>query len=151
MRQRSTSSQDVTAQYVDTQSRQKTMRASVERVRALMSQAKDLGQVVVLESELSRREADLESLESQLSVLTSSVQMSPVTVILSTPASTPVTSTGFLAGLRSGWDAFTRSTTGLVTVLGAVLPFAVLFSVIGAGVVWWLRRRHPASATPAGL
>ena len=151
VRQRSTSSQDVTAQYVDTQSRQKTMRASVERVRALMSQAKDLGQVVVLESELSRREADLESLESQLSVLTSSVELSPVTVILSTPASTPVTSTGFLAGLRSGWDAFTTSATGLVTVVGAVLPFAVLLSVIGAGVVWWLRRRHPASAAPAGL
>jgi len=151
VRQRSTSSQDVTAQYVDTQSRLKTMRASVERVRALMSQAKDLGQVVVLESELSRREADLESLESQLSVLTSSVELSPVTVILSTPASTPVTSTGFLAGLRSGWDAFTTSATGLVTVVGAVLPFAVLLSVIGAGVVWWLRRRHPASAAPAGL
>ncbi|HYO20370.1 MAG TPA: DUF4349 domain-containing protein, partial [Dermatophilaceae bacterium] len=94
---RSTSSQDVTAQYVDTESRLKTMRASVARVRALMTQAKDIGQVVALESELSRRQADLESLESQLGALKNSVERSTLTVSLSTPGNEPETSNGFLA------------------------------------------------------
>jgi len=147
---RSTSAQDVTAQYVDTESRLKTMRASVARVRALMTQAKDLGQVVALESELSRRQADLESLESQLDSLKNSVERSTLTVSLTTPGNEPETSTGFLAGLRSGWEAFTASAAGLLTAIGAVLPFAAFFALIGGAVMWWLRRRKAgqAPATP---
>lgn len=139
---RTTSSQDVTAQYVDTTSRLKTMRASVERVRALMTQAKDIGQVVTLESELSRRQADLESLESQLGALKNSVERSTLTVSLSTPGNEPETTNGFFAGLRSGWDAFTASASGLFTAIGAALPFAVFFALLGAPIVWWLRRRQ---------
>jgi hypothetical protein len=144
---RNTSSQDVTAQYVDTQSRLKTMQASVDRVRALMTQAKDLGQVVALESELSRRQADLESLEAQMGALNSSVERSTLTVSLSTPGNEPVTSTGFFAGLRAGWDAFTASASGLLTAIGAVLPFAAFFALIAAAVMWWLRRRKTTETT----
>jgi hypothetical protein len=144
---RNTSAQDVTAQYVDTQSRLKTMRASVDRVRALMTQAKDLGQVVALESELSRRQADLESLEAQMGALKSSVERSTLTVSLSTPGNEPETSTGFVAGLRAGWDAFTASAGGLLTAIGAVLPFAAFFALIAAAVMWWLRRRKTTETT----
>ena len=44
---RNASTDDVTAQYVDTESRVKTMQSSVDRVRALMSQATKLGDIVV--------------------------------------------------------------------------------------------------------
>jgi Domain of unknown function (DUF4349) len=147
--QRISSSQDVTSQYVDTQSRLKTMRASVERVRALMAQAKDLGQVVALESEMSRREADLESLESQMDALRNSVDRSTLTVSLSTPSSIePATTNGFLAGLRSGWAAFTSSAAGLFTAVGALLPFALFFALLGMPLwTWW--RRHRAQQGPA--
>jgi len=154
--QRNTTSQDVTSQYVDTESRLKTMRASVDRVRALMAQAKDLGQVVALESEMSRREADLESLESQLASLKDSVDRSTLAVSLTTPGNETVTENGFLAGLRSGWDAFAASAEGLLTGIGAVLPFAVFFALVGSPLVWWLRRRRtnrppvgPAPVAPA--
>ena len=153
---RNTSSQDVTSQYVDTESRLKTMRASVDRVRALMAQAKDLGQVVALESEMSRRQADLESLESQLAALKDSVERSTLAVTLRTPGNETVTENGFLAGLRSGWDAFAASAEGLFTGIGAVLPFAVFFALVGSPLVWWLRRRRanrpqvaPAPGGPA--
>ncbi len=141
---RNTSSQDVTSQYVDTESRLKTMRASVDRVRALMAQARDLGQVVALESEMSRREADLESLESQLNALRASVDRSTLAVSLSTPTSVsePVSNKGFLAGLRSGWDAFTASASGLLTAIGAALPFGVFFALVAVPLWWsWRRRR----------
>ncbi len=154
--QRNTSSQDVTSQYVDTQSRLKTMTASVARVRALMAQAKDLGQVVALEGELSRREADLESLQSQLDALKTSVDRSTLAVSLSTPGNEQVTDSGFVAGLRSGWDAFTASASGLFTAIGAVLPFAAFLALFAAPLWgWWRRRRADQPAvvpvhTPAG-
>ena len=147
--QRTTSSQDVTAQYVDTQSRLKTMRASVDRVRALMAQAKDIGQVVALESEMSRRQADLESLESQLAALDTAVDRSTLAVSLSTPGNEPVSDNGFLAGLRSGWDAFTASAAGLFKGLGAALPFAVFFALVGAPIWRWLRHRKSGAAVPS--
>jgi len=143
---RTLSSQDVTAAYIDTASRLQTMRASVERVRALMAQAKDLGQVVALEGELSAREADLESLESQLGALTNSVDRSTVTVSLSTPGAPDVPATGFVAGLRSGWDAFMTSVAGLLTVIGTAAPFAVLLALVAAPIAWWLRRHGSGSA-----
>jgi hypothetical protein len=145
--QRNLSTQDVTAQYIDTTSRLKTMRASVDRVRALMVQAKDLGQVVALESELGRRQADLESLESQLATLNNSVERSTLSVSLSTPGTAPVAQAGFAAGLRSGWDAFIASARGLFTAIGAVLPFALFFALLAAPMLWWLRRRGGFSAS----
>jgi hypothetical protein len=145
--QRNLSTQDVSAQLIDTTSRLKTMRASVDRVRALMVQAKDLGQVVALESELSRRQGDLESLEDQLAALNNSVERSTLSVSLSTPGTAPVAQAGFVAGLQSGWDAFIASARGLFTAIGAVLPFALFFALVAAPMLWWLRRRGSFSAS----
>ncbi|MGZ4629734.1 DUF4349 domain-containing protein [Oryzihumus sp.] len=149
---RSTTSQDVTDQYVDTASRVKTMQASLDRVRALLAQATNIGQVVSLESELSRREADLESLQAQLAALKGSVDRSTVTVTLSTPAvvAATVDNTGFLAGLRQGWHAFQASVTAVLTVVGALLPFAALVGLAGWPLWRWLRRRQAGvTASPA--
>jgi hypothetical protein len=118
------------------------MRASVERVRALMAKANDLGQVVALEGELSRRESDLEALESQLSALKSNVERSNVTISLSTLGAETVKKAGFASGLGSGWDAFLTSAAGLFTALGAALPFVLFFALLSAPVVLWWRRRH---------
>lgn len=149
---RNASTDDVTAQYVDTESRVETMKASVERVRALMGQATKLADIVNLEAELSRRQADLEATQSQLAALKDAVAMSPVEVRLSTDVTVleeAEDDTGFLAGLTAGWAAFTRSVAVLLTVLGAVLPFAVAFALVGIPLLTWLRRRGPrASSVP---
>jgi hypothetical protein len=149
---RNASTDDVTAQYVDTEARVKTMQASVDRVRALMSQATKLGDVVALEAELSRRQADLESTQSQLAALKDSVALSPVEVRLSTDEQVlqeADDSTGFLAGLKAGWGAFTGSVTVLLTALGAVLPFAVVAALVLVPLLVWLRRRSTRSPAPA--
>ena len=52
-------------QRFDLDARITSAQASVDRVRALMTKAQNLGEVVSLESELSRREGDLESLKAQ--------------------------------------------------------------------------------------
>lgn len=148
------SSENVGAQIVDTDSRRKTMQASVDRVRALMERATDIRQVVDLESELSRRQADLEALESQLASLKDSVAMSPVQVSLTTEPGViakPHEAGGFLAGLRNGWAAFTGSVSVLLTVVGAVLPFAVLGALLGLPVWVGLRRRRASREEPQPL
>jgi hypothetical protein len=155
---RSTStSENVGAQIVDTQSRLETMRVSVERVRAFLKDAKDLTQIVTLEAELTRRQSDLEALEAQLASLKGSVARSPIEISLTTEPGViapPETATGFLAGLKGGWTAFTASLSVLLTVVGALLPFAVVAAFLAMPLWWYLRRRRVGTvgnAPPAVL
>ncbi|MCE1177513.1 MAG: DUF4349 domain-containing protein [Micrococcales bacterium] len=157
---RQTESENVSAETIDTEARLATMKASVARVRALMDRATGLDQVVELEKQLSDRQAQLESLQSQLAGLKGRVAMSTITVSLSTDGRMTGDSPGFLGGLRAGWAAFTASMGALVTLLGAVLPFAAFGVLVAAPVVWlWRRSRRgravlapaarPAAARPA--
>ena len=85
---RSGRTEDATEQVVDLDSRVATQQASVTRVRALLAQATSIGDIVSVESELARREADLDSLQRRLATLKDRVALSTLTVELRT-ASTP--------------------------------------------------------------
>jgi hypothetical protein len=132
---------DVTGQVVDVETRLSVQRASVKRVQDLMQQAKSLSDIVQLESDLTRRQADLESLERQLAALKDQVGMATLNEHV-TKATAPVThhrAAGFLGGLKSGWHAFTTAGTAALVVLGATLPFALVAVVVAA--IWLVRRR----------
>jgi hypothetical protein len=150
---RNQTSEDVTSQYVDTASRVRSQTASVERVRALLVQATNIGQVVQIEGELARREADLESLKARLKSLEDKTTLSTLTITLSPtdvvlPA--PHHDNAFVTGLRDGWDALVASFAVVLTVVGALLPFAVLAALLLAPLAWWLRRqrRHAGTVHP---
>jgi hypothetical protein len=150
---RQLSTQDVTDQVTDLDARIATGQASVDRVRELLAKAQNIGEIVSLESELSRREADLESLKSRKRKLDDLTTLSTVTAVLLGPqaagTATPAKhETGFLAGLKAGWHAFTASMQVLLTVLGALLPWLVGLGLPASAVLWTLRRvRRPRSET----
>ncbi|MGW7369793.1 DUF4349 domain-containing protein [Streptomyces sp. NPDC054841] len=143
---------DVTAQVVDVESRIATQRASVARVRALMDRATQLSDVVTLEGELSRRQAELESLLAQQASLKDRTTMATITLELS-EAEKPrepkdEDDTGFLDALEGGWNALVTTLRWIGLVLGAVAPFAVVFAALYA--VWrWLVRPRLARRTAA--
>jgi predicted nucleic acid-binding Zn-ribbon protein len=62
VRYRDRTAEDVTDQVTDVEARVATQRASIARLRVLLDDAADLRDVVTLEGELARREADLDSL-----------------------------------------------------------------------------------------
>ena len=142
---RSETSQDVTAEIVDVNSRVQSMTASVARVRALLAQATGIGDVIAIESELATREADLESLQRQQASLAGLVALSTLTVTLTavtdSPTAVPADSpSGFVAGLTSGWNALLGLLAVIGTVLGTVLPFLpAVAALVVAG--WWALRR----------
>ncbi len=146
--------QDVTETVVDVDSRVESARASVERIRALLSQATTIGEVVRIESELSRREADLESLLAQQRSLADQTALATLSVtVLSPEAVEPVAEddTGFLAGLERGWDALVGVIVVALTTLGVLLPFLVVAAlVLGPLAAAWRRRQQKADggATP---
>ncbi len=150
---RSSQSEDVTDTYVDTKARIQPMRDGIDRVRALLAKTTDLQQVITLESELSRRQADLDSLTQRLAQLDAMTTMSDVTVTLWTDATTPVeTRGGFGGGLRTAWESLLGSLTVILTGLAALLPWLVLLVPLTLlGLRLW--RRHtagmPSATSPA--
>lgn len=147
--------EDVTDQVVDVAARLRAQQASVARVEALLGQAKTIGDVVAVESELTKREADLESLEGRQRVLSAQVAMCTITLQL---VARPVLATavagpgGFLAGLAGGWHALVRALVVGLTVVGALLPFAVALGVLVLAAVPLRRllrtRRRTEPVTP---
>ncbi|HYQ33809.1 MAG TPA: DUF4349 domain-containing protein, partial [Lapillicoccus sp.] len=151
--QRSSSARDVTSTYVDTQSRITTMKASLDQLRTLLGKTTDLNQIIALETEIARRQGDLDSLQAQLNSLDKKVAMSTVSVTLVTAANVVVPeedTSGFLGGLKAGWKAFLGASSGLLTVLGAVLPFVVLLAIVAVPLLWWRRRRTAARPAEGG-
>ena len=151
--ERRTSSEDVTEQVVDLEGRLKTAQASAVRLRGLLADASDVQGIVAIESELSTREAEVESLEGRLRVISAQVDLATIEVHL-TERGVPEVSDdipGFMQGLRHGWIAFRNTLSGIVTVLGFVLPFLGVLLPFALVLRWWLRRRLRAQRPPASV
>ncbi|MGY0003339.1 DUF4349 domain-containing protein [Micromonospora sp. I033] len=152
--------EDVTEETVDLDARIATQRARVDSARRLLARATSISDLVTLENEVGRREADLASLEAKKRRLADLTALSTITVTFVGPeavAPEEETELGFLAGLRGGWSAFLGAVRVALTVLGALLPFAVAIGVPVALLVTLARRRGrrkppagPAVPGPAG-
>ncbi len=148
---RSRSSEDVSTQVIDNEARIRSQRLSLARVQALLAQARDLNQVIAIEAQLSRRQADLDSLEQQQKYLADQTSLATILVYLTVPEEdgTDDDDNGFWSGLKAGWDSLGSSTAAALTGLGAVLPFAVVLGLL-ATPVWFLRRRRTERTRSAG-
>ncbi|MCP9990220.1 DUF4349 domain-containing protein [Streptomyces albogriseolus] len=157
--ERNASAVDVTDQVVDVESRIRSQRASVARIRELMDRATRLSDVVTLEGELSSRQADLESLLARQASLKDRTSLATITLTLS---ETPVKKAakadddpGFLDALAGGWGVFLTLLRWLMLALGAILPFAAVAALV---VLVWSRligprlprRPRPESAAGGG-
>jgi hypothetical protein len=149
--QRSIDTQDVTEQTLDLDARIKSQQARVDSGRALLAQAKQLSDLVMLEGELAKREADLASLQAKQRRLGDLTALSTITVtVLDKAAPAPAgDEPGFLGGLAAGWTALVASLKILLTVLGALLPWLIALGLPTVGVVWLLRRYRKPTPPPA--
>jgi len=147
---------DVTEEVVDVASRVKSAQASVARIRELMDDANALADVVLLESELTRRQAELESLQARQATLANQVDLATITATLvladTAQADEDEADLGFVSGLKAGWDGLVAATLVVLTVTGALLPFAVVIALVGIPLFVVLRRNRrlrPAAPVPA--
>jgi hypothetical protein len=148
LQSRTQTAEDVTTQVIDNTARVRSQRASVETIRRLFSKATTIGEVVSIESQLAKRQADLDSLEQQQKWLADQTSLSTITLTVrhTDKVTTPATRhTGFLGGLQAGWHGLTGAATAMLAVVGAVLPYAVVLGVVGTPIwlVWRRRRVRP--------
>ncbi|MEV7438131.1 DUF4349 domain-containing protein [Streptomyces griseoviridis] len=140
--ERTAQARDVGDQVVDVESRIRSRRASVTRVRELMDRATKLSDVVALEGQLSDREADLEALLARQASLKDRTSLATITLELTeTPVRKTSHEAGFLDALAGGTSALGLTLRWVGLVIGAVLPFAVVAALVALA---WLRLVRPA-------
>ncbi len=137
--------QDVTQQVADVSSRVTSARAAIAQLRALLAHAGSVSELLSVQNQINDEEANLESMLAQQSALSHQTSYATVTLNLVGPkavakAHPQQAPPGLSGGLSRGWHAFRLTLSWLLTVLGAVAPFAAAAAVIG-GLGWWARRR----------
>lgn len=153
-----TNREDVTTEVIDVNVRLRVQRRSIARISLLLDRAQSIRDIVNIEGQLSRRQAQLGSLERRQAYLADQTAMSTVTVSLErTPDKKPAAvkakdATGFVAGLKAGWSGLSHVAVALATASGALLPWAVvalILAIPGWPLTRRLLRRRTAPVTPA--
>ncbi len=147
------SSSDVTREVQDIDARVTALRSSITRLLALQDAAATVDDLISLETAISDRQAQLESFEAQQRYYAEQVGLSTVTLVLGSPEVAPVDEPDtFLSGLLTGWQALVAFGSGLLVVVGVLLPWLLVLALIGGAVLVIVRavvRRRAASASDA--
>ena len=116
-----TRAEEVTTQVIDTRVALRVQRRSVARVETLLDRASSIRDIIAIEAQLARRQARLGSLEQRAAYLADQTAMSTVSVSIDRSRSRVTAAgddSGFLAGLRAGWDGLTAVAVALATTAG---------------------------------
>src|SRR5580693_4577725 len=138
--------QDVTQQVADVGSRVASDQAAIAQLRDLLKHAGDVNSLLSVQNQIDSQESDLESMQAQQKALNHETSYATVTLTLvgpKAPAKPPAKGTpppGLSGGLAGGWHALRVTVSWLLTVIGAVAPFAAALAVVGS-LAWWIRRR----------
>jgi len=135
----SSQAQDVTAQFIDLESRIKNKKQHEEQLRSFFDKADKVDELIQIERELARVRTEIEQMEGQLKYLKDQTQYSTIDVTLSEDATVVVSDAW--RPMQVVKDSFNtlidKSTTLINTVIRftiASLPFIILFIIIA----WFL-------------
>ena len=140
----STSSQDVTEEYVDLESRLKNAEATESQYLALLEKATDVEDILSIYESLSRVRSEIEQIKGRMQYLERTSSMSLITTNLKPEATAKPL-------VRAGWsalEALKSAVRGIVIFgqwLGAIAIWLIIFSPLwGAilGIIYWRRRRR---------
>jgi hypothetical protein len=145
--------QDVTNDYVDTQSRLTNLRGEQQRLLTLLSNTTALGDIIAVESRLTDVEGQIENIEAHLNLLKNQTTFYTVTIGLQpiAPITPPPSTAPWSLGqaLHDSWAAALAFGQGLASLLIWVVVFSIY--LIPAALLGWFiwRRIHPKQSVPS--
>lgn len=152
--------QDVTNDYIDTQTRLTDLRAEQQRLLGFLNQAQTLNDALNIQQQLSQVEDQINSIEAHLNALKGETTFYSVTITLqpvgsALPSSPTPGPWSAIPVWQGAWSAVINVWQVVMTLLIWLGAFSVY--IIPIGVLAWLVRRwrwqralHLAAATPRG-
>ena len=150
--------QDVTQQVADVNSQVASDQAAIVQLRALLSHAGSVGDLLDVQNQINNEESALEAMQAQQRALSHETSYATVTLTILGPKAKPVphrtkAPPSLAGGLGAGWHALKVSLSWTLAFLGAIAPFAAIAAIAGYAIYrarrWMLRRRPaPRPAAP---
>jgi hypothetical protein len=149
--------QDVTQQVADVNSQVTSDEAAIAQLRALLSHAGSVGDLLSVQNQINEEESSLEAMQAQQRALSHETTYATVTLTILGPRAKPLVHhpkapPSLAGGLGAGWHALRTTVSWTLAFLGALAPFAAVAAlavfVIFRGRRWLTRRRPAQSATP---
>ncbi len=135
----SSQAQDVTAQFIDLESRIKNKKEHEDRLRTFFDKADDVDELIQIERELARVRTEVEQMEGQLKYLKDQTQYSTIHTSLVEDSNIVVSDSWRpLQVIKDSFNTLIQKSTGLLnsTIRFTItsLPFIILFIIIA----WFL-------------
>ena len=145
----SSSSADVTEEYVDLEARRGNLEETEQKLQAFLDKAEDVEDLLAVQRELTTTRGEIERLTGRINLLSALVSESTIAVEFTQPgAEPPITGDGWRPG-----ETLEDAARALVTVLRVVGDVAIVTAVFSPVivalivVVWLIRRRWLRSAS----
>jgi Flp pilus assembly protein TadB len=133
----------VTLQTIDLAERIEVLTSSLDRLRDLLDQATTTSELIELETAITARHAERDSLVSQQNYLSDQIQFASISIELRTEQEAPPRQpSGFGDAVIAGWFALVAFAGSSLIFLGMSLPWLALVAIILVPVVWLGRRRR---------
>ena len=144
--------QDVTEQVADVNSQVASYEAAIAQLRALLSHAGSVGDLLSVQNQINNEESALEAMQAQQRALSHETSYATVTLTILGPKAKPVVHRlkappSLAGGLGAGWHALKVTVSWTLAFLGAIAPFAAIAAIAGYAIYRarrWLSRRRPA-------
>jgi Domain of unknown function (DUF4349) len=149
--------QDVTEQVADVTSQVTSYEAAIAQLRALLSHAGSVGDLLSVQNQINNEESALEAMQAQQRALSHETSYATVTLTIIGPKARPVVHRpkappSLAGGLGAGWHALKVSVSWTLAFFGAIAPFAAIAAIAGYVIFRgrrWLTRRRPAPSPAA--
>lgn len=145
VRRKSESTEDITLQYVDTESHKEALKVEQERLMAILEKAETVEDIISLESRLSQVRYELGNYESTLRTYdnlvdytTIQIEVNEVTEITEPPKQTSLDR--IVSGFKRSVKNIGHGLKELVIAVIINLPYLVVWAVVIGAVVFVLRR-----------
>jgi hypothetical protein len=148
------SGQDVTAEFVDLESRLRNLEATRDRLRTFLEEAQDVDEALAVNRELSQIEAEIEQVRGRMNYLSGRATYSTITINLSMPYDVP-TPTPTPWSLGRTFDSAVKAQGALVRFLAQAAtwlivvfgPYLVVLAIIILIVRALVRRRKQSGSS----
>jgi len=140
------SSQDVSSQYVDLQSRLKNAEAQRDAMLALLQRATQISDIINIQNQVGQIEAQIEQLKGQIDYLDHATTYATVSVTLreAAVAAPRQDQLGLQGAVNTAVADFFFSVDFLVVAVGALAPYLLIGLAAFGAFTFWRRRRSYA-------
>lgn len=151
---RNITSQDVTAEYTDLESRRRNLQAQERFYLGLLEQAATVQDAVAVQQQLDGIQEQIEQITGRLNLLGDRTAFSTLTVRIAERGATPATASeagepgGLTPYIEDAADTLIATVGSLIVFLTFLSPF-LLLAAVGYGVVRAIRRRRPPAVGSA--